>query len=1063
MTEPEPPEGMIDIAQLDLLIRTALTGIEYVAPRVAVNSRKGPQAAYFTLSGMTMRADNPRFADLEHERMRLLGELETRERERQFVERHLYALSSHFERTSPEPAGRESFVANVEQKLRAAYANGSFVRKPPRILAESRTEMLTLLNKVREDNYLDLVDELIVAEYRNRLQQNPALPREQVEALLPAPNDDDVQRARKRVDLAQIFAPTEEGSVHDRAERLVGRVLKQFELEADAQDFSELPPTVTQMREYYWRLLDNYVLKAGQAEQGLLPFRADAEEDDEVDYYRDVVRTLPLPEMAVNWLNIWKEKRFPDQQYTSEQLTALDNTVSVVNELVTGNALTSTPALKSVLARRVSANTVAKVTRAYRQAIHNVVRLQAALEQFALDPRYDVSDEVQARSAQERALRSVDPSEAALQTRQVRAAYSLQAVRAEIQARIAEITNELAATEPKIDVPLEVERNEHDTKPIVLAIVIEPASEVQYLSGQFTVRWYHKVAHERTELLSEHVLPRGVLGDSYTLNPHSQQTAFVGGFAAGQYRAVVEWRKTDDPEQFALVSSTEAAVRIFGRCLRDGVRFLVGPGIPKKFGECTWQAAPINRKRALYRQQEQFEQLNTVFRMDLAGGNGFSFVAALDDGVRTDNDAIVISDAELLALAAHGTNTNAQLFHYTGIIARVASRLEQDHIDSYGEQTALALLKLYRQRHGRNDAFLGALLYALEPPDAKTLAGLPLDSAAALLDQWKYTTKRLQQSAWTPQTLFVTLQQMKISARAQVAPVLGTLYALLHSPASASLKRLTSQSDVRFLEQMLQRVEQFIYMYEEVTEPAPTHAKAVERVAVLNAAQFVSSTTWKHGRRRNSSLAAHSNQSEFLVDKEGRERFYERVKAANARSQSQDMTVRQNSFEPNAAGAQLDTAYSLGAPMGISSQTWTELAEQSSKRGLANGARTLRATQGVPLDETNWTGVHNSADSQPTPYNVEFIDGDRVAVVERGSERMYIGYDFRSLHYRIVSLVAAYNQNTQSGVQRPRQKAYIQRLVLVFNALAQFAPKLRTPGIVSAADIERRALTLFDQ
>lgn len=202
----------------------------------------------------------------------------------------------------------------------------------------------------------------------------------------------------------------------------------------------------------------------------------------------------------------------------------------------------------------------------------------------------------------------------------------------------------------------------------------------------------------------------------------------------------------------------------------------------------------------------------------------------------------------------------------------------------------------------------------------------------------------------------------------------------------------------------------------------------------------------------------------MFIDRVGELRLAERIAAASTRT---NMETRARKFVNDAYSDErdlvkydLEISAALSKPLGVSTSLWLTLGDVAQRNGVAATAQMARRIARVgglekALGVRDWRGIHSASDDQPTPYDIQFAQpaaaADKASTIRvvRGSERLFSGYDYNSIHRRIQQLVYEHNvaPNAESG-------ARIERLALYFNVLTQFAPKLATGGIVTVDDIE---------
>jgi hypothetical protein len=94
--------------------------------------------------------------------------------------------------------------------------------------------------------------------------------------------------------------------------------------------------------------------------------------------------------------------------------------------------------------------------------------------------------------------------------------------------------------------------------------------------------------------------------------------------------------------------------------------------------------------------------------------------------------------------------------------------------------------------------------------------------------------------------------------------------------------------------------------------------------------------------------------------------------------------------------------------------------------------------------QTDWQGTHTVRTAQPAREYVSYIGGDQAPtriIVHRGSAPLNFNYDYDGLHARAQHLAFEYERDTnRDDAWRARQRAAIERVVLIYNYFAFIAP-----------------------
>ena len=203
--------------------------------------------------------------------------------------------------------------------------------------------------------------------------------------------------------------------------------------------------------------------------------------------------------------------------------------------------------------------------------------------------------------------------------------------------------------------------------------------------------------------------------------------------------------------------------------------------------------------------------------------------------------------------------------------------------------------------------------------------------------------------------------------------------------------------------------------------------------------------------------------STFFRDSRGERRLAERLAAAAQRTQlanrAQQFIDESSTSADESLRRELNVSEALQRPLGVPLALWLELSSHAESAGIAATAAIARRVSragGIEraVGARDWRGVHSDESDQPVPYSVVFNDtndGGKLDTIERGSERLYSGYDFTSIHRRIESLAHKYRQTPS-----PKLRRRIESLALYYNVLAQFAPKLQASSVVDVDMIEQQ-------
>ena len=454
-------------------------------------------------------------------------------------------------------------------------------------------------------------------------------------------------------------------SARDELERVAERVdaflaayAPNFAETLERADLSSEPLMIEDVQRYFKAALRASV-RCALAEQ------PDGEE--ELAYYLAVVRTNAVPQMDYDdndpdkWFN----------QFLEEPRELDDRTLAVIARLrsfVRNLLYEPSGELRRDVAER-TLPTREGFAISYRVAVQDVLALAARAANI-VPGELDESE----LARKEAILSGV---EAQLRLREARAAFALSDLAARARSRIAAIEREFEAAERALERPLAIERDAHDTRPLMLfaRVATSDAARVPLVDAatlEYGFTWYRRRggsdeqlgAVERTRDAGSRLV--------YAPPPSVAEPGAPAESLAGAYWVRVE-RRVDGVET-AVLYSPVVRVRVFAECVRcvAEARFEVGPdAAARRFGECIYAEAPIDVERAAYMRQERFRR---VAQLVGASGNGFEYEPRFDDALVDARDERVVDDRALLTLSNEGLE---RLFTLEGVLERLERALDE--------------------------------------------------------------------------------------------------------------------------------------------------------------------------------------------------------------------------------------------------------------------------------------------------------------------------------------------------------------------------------------------------
>ena len=1007
----------------------------------------------FKLVGMTMQVKNPKYIGAEASYEALQNRLREVRNSQEVVlgiRRSLYLLEN--------PALLFEFrnnaaVYEARNILRVASESGNIIDIPPAMRDEMNREYNEFCLQVeREAAFPKLVQELTIQILATRMGMT--IDEVAVEASL---------RGLSREVVIREALPDDNSGEYDNT---VLRVKEYFDYvdtvlfaEASEFDYSQFPLTIEILEAIFYRYVTNAYttyIKIHYEDRYPGVYNVEVQERDNVEYYEKQITSAPVSQMLV-WLAKW-QSTLPEQQARFDD--AIEHVRKSIYTLVTGGSDPDrTPTYDAINRGELLPSVSEFCTKL------NETRLQLAQIQAALSG--DAPNEM---------LRNISRWNALSREEAIRRELSAQVIMGSVAARLIgfnangiyydfevqrkNVLYALETIEPYIDVPLVEEREIGDPRGVAFTIRVEGTNDAgkrDILRGLYTYEWYFDDGRNGPSLIRDKIVAQPAI-TSDTLQVVENGGNYYEGIPSGTYYVRVTRLQPGDGASGSIsMRSQVASLIVYARCLRDGVPYQIGPGIPRTFGECSWKTYPVSSQQAKFRQQVAFRNVLTAFNLHSGTDNGFDYIPIYDDVITDENGYVIVDDDSLLNLYAKGDNFIKTIyFSFLGLLRRLNESLLAGALaDVYTETVSNAILEVLLRRNARYP-ILAALSFAISRPSRSEIAAIEqailvvraeaqanatADPESAFYNEFLIIAQANEEAAtnayddivssWSAsslnignvdvRTLAVANEKITNAGTLDSVPAFPVIMALTQSPQLALLRRLLSQSDTRFLRDLEARLEGLSITTASQANVTGNDPLAKKRVNDI------------YARASALELAIHLDDRELFTDTIGLRRFLRRIHASQKR-------VRESAIGNDGA--------------------------RNRAPSFPSDIRKAASDNITQCTSADWSGYHSQTTLQPLPYQVLFDYDEGVgasqARIQRGSKRLFTHYDFDGLHERIQKLVASYNAATSGGSPALRLKSMIERLVVVYNVLSQFAPKLYSANApyLSATEIEKHALAI---
>lgn len=813
----------------------------------------------------------------------------------------------------------------------------------------------------------------------------------------------------------------------DNAREIVDRILGEFASYDQFEEYQDLPLTKESLKDFFdaWIETEFLELAGGNVLGG-----------DVHDFYEEVIETAPVADM-LDWLAAFiakKEANFPDMDGARVALQQIEQRIRTI---VTGTANGREPTLDALDRNRLLP-TVDQYVRKYKQALEMVIDLEFALHGIPVSPEYQSIDPAQAVTAQEAIMRRISGDRIAKTVRLARLGFTAETITQEISIRIRNLEARLKKLDACIQVPLAVERHTSERAPEILRAALEGQTDearAALTDVPHTFRWYHNGELIRVRQIEAGRVPQ----DELSISVFSRVTA-------GNYHCTVERAGT-------VFTSDRALLRVLATCARDGATFDVLA--TRDFTECAWRTHPINDSMAAYRRSQVLTSLAQGLALRLGPDSGLDYQPIYDDSLLDASGAVILSDTGLLALTNESEGALRGRLSFVGALQRLDAGLRYGIGMRYSDQVATIILEDLADEHPVPILAFLRIASRMTPLDSETAVQNIVQRAGPALQQQLDTVGNALQD-WAEQAALPQVEPLSPDAVAALAraqtvydvPVLASARLILDAGLLAPVRSVLGQADARLLREIVARVETELQehahskTFVDQIRYGPATGSSVSELLSEREAEL----RHRYETASEGQLVSLSHNPNITLDTRAIERAQDRIKRAAERAAHVTYVRGQYHYldQRECRDAQLNLYENAGAPLGVPLRLWL------------NGQASSREVSGV--SDADWQGVHNEASDQPTVYQVTY-GADGQASIIRGSERLSTGYDFRGLHRRIVELVELHNKLPAGAQQAARQK--IDMLVLVYNAIAQFAPKLEGGVLVEAREIEQRVRALL--